>query len=215
MQFIDAILFDLDGTLWNPVDGILISWNMGFAAHGLPPFITEAHIEHCIGKLLPDIAEFLLPDMDAEERLKLAMDCVQLENKYFAQHGGTLYPGTAETLAQLAGKYPLAIVSNCEDGYIESFFTAHHLGAYFVDYEHPGRTGLDKAGNIRLIMERNGWRHPVYVGDTQIDRDAAQTAGIPFIHAKYGFGQLDSVLHIGHFSELPQLLRLISEDVHR
>lgn len=206
MQFWDAVIFDLDGTLWNPADGILTAWNKGFAAHGLPPFITKSHVEHWMGMLLPDIAAYILPDMDVNERLKLVMDCVHLENEYLSQHGGILYPGVTETLAQLSDVVPLSIVSNCEDGYIEGFFAAHHLGEYFVDYEHPGRTGLDKAGNIRLIMERNGWQHSAYIGDTQIDRDAAQAVGIPFIHANYGFGQLDGVIQMNRFAELPQLL---------
>lgn len=211
MKFWDAVIFDLDGTLWNPADGILVSWNQGFAAHGLEPFITKAHVEHWMGKLLPDIAAYILPDMDADERLALVRECVRLENIYLAEHGGVLYPGVPETLARLAGEAPLAIVSNCEDGYIESFFAAHGLGKYFADYEHPGRTGLDKAGNIRLIMKRNGWRHPVYVGDTQLDFEAARTAGVPFIHANYGFGQLDGVLQMDCFPELPRLLPLATK----
>lgn len=206
MQCWDAVIFDLDGTLWNPADGILVAWNSGFAAHGLAPFITKSHVEYWMGMLLPDIAAYILPDMDEGELLKLVMNCVQLENEYLSRYGGILYPGVPEVLKQLADEYPLAIVSNCEDGYIEGFFAAHHLGEYFVDYEHPGRTGMDKSGNIRLIMDRNGWQHPAYIGDTQIDHDAAQTVGIPFIHANYGFGQLDGVIQMNCFAELPQLL---------
>ena len=171
----DAILFDLDGTLWDSTEGVLTSWNRGLAAHGLSPFITRTDLE-------------------------------RLENAYLAQHGGELYPGVPETLAQLSEAYPLAIVSNCGDGYIESFFAAHHLDQYITDYEHPGRTGLDKAGNIRAVVERNGWRHPVYVGDTRIDLDASRSAGIPFIHAAYGFGRLDGVRRLDRFSALPALL---------
>lgn len=66
---------------------------------------------------------------------------------------------------------------------------------------------MDKAGNIRLIMDRNRWQHPVYIGDTEIDRDAAQATGIPFIHANYGFGKLDGVMQMNCFVELPQLLQ--------
>lgn len=207
----DAMLFDLDGTLWDSTEGVLTSWNRGLAAHGLSPFITRTDLESCMGLLLPDIAARLFPDMEADERLMLIKDCMRLENAYLAQHGGELYPGVPETLAQLSEAYPLAIVSNCGDGYIESFFAAHHLDQYITDYEHPGRTGLDKAGNIRAVVERNGWRHPVYVGDTRIDLDASRSAGIPFIHAAYGFGRLDGVRHLDRFSDLPALLRHADE----
>lgn len=203
----DAILFDLDGTLWDAAEGVLASWNQVLEARGLAPFITRADLERCMGRLLPDIAAYFFPDMGEEERMGLVMDCMRGENAYLARHGGVLYPQVPETLAQLAGEYPLAIVSNCGDGYIESFFAAHRLGQYFADYEHPGRTGLDKAGNIRLVMERNGWRSPLFVGDTQIDLDAARTAGIPFLHAAYGFGRLEGVRRLERFADLPLVLR--------
>lgn len=38
-------------------------------------------------------------------------------------------------------------------------------------------------------MERNQLKSAVYVGDTEGDENAAHTAGIPFIHAAYGFGK--------------------------
>ena len=59
-----------------------------------------------------------------------------------------------------------------------------------MDYENPGRTGLSKGENINLIIERNNLDSPVYVGDTAGDFTAAKYAGIPFIYAKYGFGQV-------------------------
>ena len=52
-------------------------------------------------------------------------------------------------------------------------------------------------------MERNRINRAVYVGDTQMDAAAAD-AGIPFIHAAYGFGAVpEAQWIIGDFSELP------------
>ena len=56
--------------------------------------------------------------------------------------------------------YKLFIVSNCQDGYIECFFKAHKLDKYFTDYECPGRTGLSKGENNKLIIERNNLKNP-------------------------------------------------------
>lgn len=59
-----------------------------------------------------------------------------------------------------------------------------------MDYENPGRTGLSKGENINLIIRRNNLTAPIYVGDTEGDLNAARYAGIPFVYAKYGFGQV-------------------------
>ncbi|MDE7279616.1 MAG: HAD hydrolase-like protein, partial [Oscillospiraceae bacterium] len=95
------------------------------------------------------------------------------------------------------------IVSNCQSGYIETFLEYHKLGKYFADFECPGGTGFAKAENIRIVMERNGLEKAVYVGDTQGDLDASDSAGIPFIHAAYGFGNVDrNVPEAQSFSEV-------------
>ncbi len=87
------------------------------------------------------------------------------ENGYLAERGGILYPQLAETLYTLSKKYPLYIVSNCQDGYIESFLTAHLMTDFFKDTECWGRTFL--ASLIRYFIERNNLKNPVYVGDQQ------------------------------------------------
>ena len=146
----DGLLFDLDGTLWDSVDAICTSWNQMLArrAPELAGSVTRQRLLPCMGMLLPDIAARLLPQADPEQLRPLLRELLEVENRYVAVHGGVLYPKVPETLAQLAGRRPLFIVSNCQAGYIEAFFQAHGLGKYFTDYENPGRTGLDKAGNI-------------------------------------------------------------------
>lgn len=39
-------------------------------------------------------------------------------------------------------------------------------------------------------MERNHLSNPVYVGDTEGDHKGAEFARIPFVYAKYGFGEV-------------------------
>lgn len=94
-----------------------------------------------------------------------------------------------ETIAALSQRHKLYIVSNCQDGYVQAFLHAHEMTAYFSDIEMSGRTGLNKGHNIALLMQRNGIESAVYIGDMSSDETAARFAGIPFIHAGYGFGQ--------------------------
>ena len=49
---------------------------------------------------------------------------------------------------------------------------------------------MGKADNIKELVKRNGLKNPVYIGDTEGDRIACEEAGVPFVHAAYGFGDL-------------------------
>ena len=119
-----------------------------------------------------------------------------------------LFEGVEETLAKLKDMgVQMAVVSNCQEGYIKAFLDSMDMWKYFVDYEEWGRTMLLKADNIKLVMERNGASKGIYVGDIQKDSDAAHKAGIDCIYASYGFGEInDAVATLKSFDELPAVL---------
>lgn len=200
----DSIIFDLDGTLWNSAEGVLGTWNEVLNSYPeVNKVITLEELESCMGMLMYDIAAKLFPKETKEMQVKLMDECSKLECDYLAEHGGILYPNLEETLNILSQNYKLFIVSNCQDGYIESFFKAHKLDKYFIDYECPGRTNLPKADNIKLIIERNNLKNSIYVGDTVGDAKSAKEAGIPFIFASYGFGNVEEYdAIINSFSDL-------------
>ena len=55
-------------------------------------------------------------------------------------------------------------------------------------------------------MERNQIQSPVYVGDTQGDADACRDAGVPFVFAAYGFGQVpDAEVRIERIADLEKI----------
>ena len=81
------------------------------------------------------------------------------------------------------------------------------LAKFFIDFESFGGTGLQKWQNISLIIERNCLDRAVYIGDIQSDCDAAKAAGIPFIHASYGFGTVDTPdMSVSRFDGLLSLI---------
>lgn len=205
---VDSIIFDLDGTLWNSSKQVTDSWNVVLKRYGINRTLTVEDLMSVMGMLMEDIIRTLFPEMEEGERLELLRACCEYENEYVARVGGVLFEGLEETLAELAKKHKLFIVSNCQAGYIEAFMQAHQLHGYFNDFENPGRTGLPKADNIRLIMERNHLENPVYVGDTLGDCNSAKMAGIPFIFARYGYGEvteynasIDSIRDLLHIIE--------------
>jgi phosphoglycolate phosphatase len=187
----DSIIFDLDGTLWDSRKTVVNAWNKIIRSHDkVQEELTTQQLKETMGLQMHEIGRILFPKLNEEEREHFMNECSDVETRLLNERGGTLYNHVEEVLEALAKKYKLFIVSNCQHGYIEAFYNYHRLEKHFIDYENPGRTGLSKGENIKLIMERNHLREPVYVGDTEGDRKAALDADIPFVYAKYGFGEV-------------------------
>ena len=205
MQKFDSILFDLDGTLWDATNITAATWVEVLAKH--PEVKCAMPLDHetiCryMGLTNEELAAVFFPELPFDEAFALMGESCALENEWLPVRGGILYDGVPETLARLkADGYRLFIVSNCQSGYIEAFLTAHGLTELFEDIECTGNTGFCKAENIRLVIERNGLDSPVFVGDTISDGSAARTAGIPFVYAKYGFGELCKRGRTGDYDE--------------
>lgn len=203
----DGIIFDLDGTLWDSTDAAAVIWKE--VAKKYPEItdeITADRLKALYGLPLEEIAIRLLPSATRDTALKIMRESTTKQCPYLEKVGGILFPGVESTLARLKEKYRLFIVSNCEEGYIQCFLKAHQLEKYFEDFEYPGRSGVLKAENIRLIIERNRLLNPVYVGDTAGDAMASKEAGIPFVYARYGFGKVSEYDYvIDSFSELLNL----------
>lgn len=204
-----AIIFDMDGTLWDSAENVAQSWNKAIADYGYERApITKEDMYSVMGKTMDELSSIIFPNCACRD--ELIKVCYREENNYLEKHGGQLYPDVEKTLIELSKTYDLYIVSNCQSGYIEAFFTYHGLGRYFKDIECFGNNNLVKSENIKLIVERNHIDEAVYVGDIQADYDSSKQAGVKFIHAAYGFGTIDEeVIAIRQFAQLPEAVSRI------
>ena len=208
-----GVIFDLDGTLWDSSYQVGIAWNLSFKRYGVDIELTQERMAVMMGRTVPEIGEILLPDIELERRNEILHACCVEENRRLNLYGGVLFDGVEELIPALSEKYRLFIVSNCQDGYIQSFLNYHGFAKRFSDFECIGRTGLHKGDNIKLIIERNGLEKAVYVGDTERDMLSARSAGIPFIRAAYGFGGEFGAEHsVDSFTELPCLLESLLKE---
>ncbi|MBR6164837.1 MAG: HAD family hydrolase [Clostridia bacterium] len=187
------LIFDLDGTLWDSAEAVAEAWNEIFLREDPSlPKLTEEDIHGVMGMTMKEIGQVLQPMLAQDRRERVFEECCRYEVEYLLSHTGKLYPGLRETMEALRARgYSLAIVSNCQLGYVEAFMKGSGMRDLFDDYEEWERTGLLKGENIRLVMERNGFRKAVYIGDTAKDQEAAKLAGVPFVHAAYGFGKAE------------------------
>lgn len=192
----DGIIFDMDGTVWDNTGVFAASWERAARDHGYDVAFTADTLKGLFGKTMTDIADACIPDEDPQKRYATLRDCEVYEMEDLINcKQDTTYPGFADTIKALSKRVDLYIVSNCQAGYIETFIKLSGLGDYFKDFICYGDNGLGKADNIKLIVQRNNLKQPVYLGDIQGDKDACDNAGVDFIWAAYGYGaSIDSYL---------------------
>jgi len=205
----DSVIFDLDGTLWDSTANVAKAWQKAKEeVDYVKDDFTQVVIRSITGMTYKAIFEKLVPYLDEERREEFKSIAAKYELEILHTEGGELYPELEATLKYLQPKYKLFIVSNCQSGYIETFFNVTGFEHYFQGHQCYGTKSQPKWENIRDIVNDHGLNTPVYVGDTQGDHDAAGKAGVPFILATYGFGKVDGdqIANIQQFSDLTNIL---------
>ena len=205
-----AILFDLDGTLWNALDTITEAWNKAMKEHNLKYSFSLETMKSFMGLTPKETAPLAFKDVDLNKGLEYFVLCLNEEIKYLRIHPGKLYEDEEEVLKELSKNYPLFIVSNSDKGYIEDYLNAYDFNKYFKDHVCAGDTDLEKWQNILYIKNKYQLEEIIYVGDTKKDLNESIKAGVKFIHASYGFGEIEEeVLKISKLRELPDLIKKV------
>jgi len=208
-QQFDSIIFDLDGTLWDSSANVVVAWQMAIdKVDYIREDMTLEAVRGITGLAYDVIFDTLYPYLDIPRREEFKALCAKYELEVLYKLGGKFYPALAETLTYLKSKYRLFIVSNCQAGYIEVFLGMDNMVAYFEGHQCYGTKGQPKFQNILDVVNDFDLKNPVYIGDTNGDRDSAKKAGVPFIFASYGFGKdvEGSIATINEFADLKEIL---------
>ncbi|OGK08164.1 MAG: hypothetical protein A2W80_00330 [Candidatus Riflebacteria bacterium GWC2_50_8] len=183
----DAIIFDIDGTLWNASQASATGWNNGLAKLNIDLRVTVAQIEGVAGNPYEKCIDILLPGL-REQYPSLSDTLNSCEIEVVKACGGTFYDGVLEGIKTLADSNKIFLVSNCQEWYMKLFLQFSGLEPVLSGYDCHGMSGQPKHEMFARLITRFGLKRPVYVGDTAGDEKAASLAGIDFIHAAYGFG---------------------------
>lgn len=205
LSSLDAVVFDLDGTLWNSCLSVQKAWNLGLDSWRVEhPLAREnlslKEVEGIMGLAFDEIFAKLFPEYSSEFQKTLGLYLEEFEKEGLAENGGDIYPGVNELSLEMVHQVPLGIVSNCQEGYIENFLNqAKELS--LVGFKSHGHTGLPKHQNIADLCQENDWNKVVYLGDTLSDFKSCAWVNqeteicVKFHLATWGFGA-QSVLDI-------------------
>ncbi len=221
---IEAVVFDLDGTLIDSAPDLRTAVNRMLAEKGRRTLGLGA-VTAMVGDGVHKLVERALAATGKETPTpgEIARATRRFLG-FYEGHGAVLtraYAGAVEALKCLRKDgYALGICTNTPHGATCGILAALDLEGYF-----SAVLGGDSLGGVRkpdprhllAAVERLGAspENAVMVGDTENDVAAARGAGVPVIAVAFGYARVpaedlgaDAV--IGHFDELPDAIRRLA-----
>lgn len=186
------ILFDLDGTLADSLQDLADSCNYALQQNGFP-IHPVADYRYLVGqgvdRLLLDASPEYAHDAQQQAALKQAF------RQYYHEHfldATRLYPGISAMLETLHHTgYQMGLLSNKPDAFVtlivESLSLSPYLDAYVGQRDGIARKP-DPTAALQMIKQLGcSAADTCYVGDSNVDIQTAQNAGIRSIGVSWGF----------------------------
>jgi phosphoglycolate phosphatase-like HAD superfamily hydrolase len=191
----DAVIFDMDGTLFQTDRILELSLKDTFARleqeglwEGDPPIEKYREI---MGVPLPKVWETLLPLHSEEVRESVNEHFLEVLVDNIQSGKGELYPHVKETLAELKkqGK-KLFIASNGLPAYLESIVEYYKLDRLLdATYSIENVDSLNKSDLVHMILMKHGIKRGAVVGDRLSDITAAKENGLLAVGCRFDFSQ--------------------------
>ena len=218
LSTIQAILFDLDGTLVDTDDTAVAQ-----LAGRLRPFFPKNAVR---------LARWLWMQAETPGNAVITLlDILHLDDFFFdlrdkvqrqpVQHEFHLIPGVAEMLTAVASHYPLGLVTSRRQAHIAAFLSEFQgIGALFSTIISAQDTRRLKPHPAPILLAAQRLNispdNCLMVGDTRMDILSARRAGAWSAGVTCGFGQQHELeragadVILGETAELTELLGLVS-----
>ncbi len=187
------ILFDLDGTLSDPLVGIANGLNHALVRMGLPQKRKE-ELGVFIGPSLSNAASVLFNTEDE----KIISTAISYYRDYYTKTGyreNTLYEGIDELLNHLKSTgHPLFVATSKRTDIAHSVLEHFELSGYFTEIRGCD-LNLSKVELVRDLMDDFSLSRSetVMVGDRSYDINAGKENGISSVGVLWGYGTLEEL----------------------
>ena len=204
---IDAVIFDLDGTLVHTLGDFQVAVHRTMADLDLPP-VSDALIEQTIGKGSEHLIRTLLAHQINRPEVKgvgqacpaLSVDALfdrawqRYQHHYLDINGqfANVYPGALEALESLAARgMPMACLTNKPLGFAKDLLKEKSLAHFFGPVFGGDSFERKKPDPLPILKTCEALSSPVartlMVGDSSNDAQAAHAAGCPVVLVTYGY----------------------------
>lgn len=189
----EFLVFDLDGTISDPKDGVVRSLNYALQAHGFN-VKDENELTSFIGPPL----DFAFSSLTGSQESELIKSLVSKYRERYSEVGfseNTLYPGIAEVLQRLSADrgITLGVCTSKRVDFAEQvlghFSIRHHFS--FVD---GGDVGIEKRQQLEVLLKEGRINHnSVMVGDRHVDLTAAHHNQLQSAGVLWGYGSIEEL----------------------
>jgi len=188
-----TLIFDLDGTISDPSEGIARSFNYALEAFSYDR-VEEHSIHRMIGPPLTEMFGHFLGTLTASRM----QDLVDAYRERYATIGfaeNVLYPDMPAVIEKLAAKdYDLGVCTSKREDYAIRIVEMFGLKGFF-GFVDGGDVHVKKYMQLeRIVSNGVDADSAVMIGDRAVDIGAARTNGISSVGVKWGFGGEDELL---------------------
>lgn len=185
------LIFDLDGTLSDPKEGIVRSINYALEAYGFDSR-AETDLLSCIGPPLDASFRELLETADES----LVSSLVKKYRERYADVGfaeNCLYEGVFGSLRSLYDEHPLAVCTSKPAAFARKIIEMFDLDGFF-EFIDGGDVGVSKVTQLS-DLRTSGLVGPgsVMVGDRMFDLRAAHKNGLSSVGVLWGYGSFEEL----------------------
>ena len=187
---VEAVIFDLDGTLLDTLEDLKDSVNAALVAYDMPTRTLD-EIRSFVGNGIRHLVIQSVPEGEQNPQFEEVFGYFKEYYQKNCNNKTTPYEGVMELMRELYGRgIKMAIVSNKFEAGVKQL-----NDKFFAEYtdvamgEIPGGKRKPDPEAVEVVLEILGVdkEHAIYVGDSDVDIQTARNAGIRCISVTWGF----------------------------
>ncbi|MGN0346434.1 MAG: HAD family hydrolase [Lachnospiraceae bacterium] len=193
-------IFDMDGTILDTIEDLADTMNYCLRKFQMPER-TLAEIRSFVGNGIHNLVEKAVPAGTGNDAVEAIFQCFR---EYYKDHCAIKtkpYTGICEVLAALKSKgIKTAVVSNKADFAVKMLCDNYFKGLFDISVgDREGQRRKPFPDSVNYVMDFFGVTpaESVYIGDSEVDFQTANNAGVDVIMVGWGFREEQFLRSIG------------------